>query len=86
MSEPSYPSMLRGNPLISLTVGRWEKNDTPRTCGCCIFRNDNNSDCQAVSRSTHHAFQIPNGESLPQQLNGVEVGPYCQSWVHFADD
>lgn len=57
-------------------------NSTPRQCGYCMFERDMREGCFLPAAKKF--FGIPEGEKLPRQMQGKEIGNYCRYWTHFA--
>ncbi len=82
---------LRGQPFIAkVTVYEQPKSKWERKCGLCFYRYGqsdrykSNQNCKIVVDPTpHKLFGFKEGEYLPEQIDGKEVGHYCPHFLPF---
>ncbi len=80
---------LEGHAFISKTFREDGGDNIPRTCGLCLFANNDEGesplrDCTIVGGSAKKLFGIPLSDVMPKKIGDEPVGHYCPHWVHFA--
>ena len=84
---------LRGNPFISNSFKVTNPKDLAfgepeisRTCDNCFYRHrfgyEKDPDCMVANNTPKNDFRIPGGETMPETIDGLQVGHYCRTWVH----